>query len=104
MAARSPLPATALPCRISTSPPRTARHAHRLTDGRQSCIRGECFLSPSWAPDGKHIAYIAEAHYSSDLQVMRPDGSQAKKFADGGIEEDGLGFAIGGPSWGPAPR
>lgn len=79
------------------------RHARRLTDGRQSCFRGECFLSPSWAPDGKHIAFIAEAHYSSDLEVMRPDGSQVKKFADGGIEEDSLGFAISGPSWGPAP-
>jgi Tol biopolymer transport system component len=80
------------------------RHVRRLTDARQGCFRGECFHSPSWAPDGKHIAFIAEAHYSSDLEVMRSDGSRVTKFADGGIEESGLGFAIGAPAWGPVPR
>ena len=51
------------------------RRVRRLTQGRRGCYRGRCYLSPSWAPDGKHIALLVQAGERSDLVVMRPDGT-----------------------------
>jgi Tol biopolymer transport system component len=76
----------------------------QLTKGRGGCYRGRCYLSPSWAPDGKHIAFLAQAGESSNLAVMRPDGSGLKVIAEGSEGEEGPGGPIFGPAWGPASR
>ena len=80
------------------------RHARALTSSKHDCFGSVCYLSPSWAPDGKHIACLSSSRYDSRLEVMRPDGSQRKEFANGGTEEEGYGTSLGPPAWGPAPR
>ncbi|HEY5053983.1 MAG TPA: hypothetical protein VII45_11310 [Solirubrobacterales bacterium] len=75
-----------------------------LTHSRHDCFRSVCYLSPAWAPDGKHIAFISSGRYSSDLEVMRPDGSHRTTFAEAGTEEEGYGSSIGAPTWGSRPR
>ena len=80
------------------------RHARALTHSRHDCFDSACYLGPSWAPDGKHIAFLGIGRESSDLQVMRPDGSQSKEFDEAGTEEEGFGSSIGAPAWGPKPR
>ncbi len=80
------------------------RNAHALTSSKHDCFRSICYLSPSWAPDGKHIACLSSSRYDSRLEVMRPDGSQRKEFASGGTEEEGYGTSLGPPAWGPVPH
>jgi hypothetical protein len=77
------------------------RHIRQLTHNHRDCFSGGCNLSPAWAPDGKHIAFLSVGRFSSDLEVMRSDGSGTKEFANGSTEEEGLGTAIGPPAWGP---
>lgn len=76
----------------------------QLTHSRRGCFDGNCYLSPTWAPDGKHIAMIARGRFSDDLEVIRPDGGGGKTFANGDTEEEGFGTAIATPAWGPKPR
>jgi Tol biopolymer transport system component len=77
------------------------RHIRQLTHNHRDCFSGGCNLSPAWAPDGKHIAFLSVGRFSSDLEVMRADGTGTKEFANGSTEEEGLGTKIGPPSWGP---
>jgi Tol biopolymer transport system component len=80
------------------------RHVRALTH-RRDCLRGGCYSSPAWAPDGKHIAYLTTGTYSSSVEVMRADGrGYSKGFDSGGTEEEGFGSYVGPPSWGPRPR
>jgi Tol biopolymer transport system component len=79
------------------------RRIRQLTHSHRDCFSGACNLSPAWAPDGRHIAFLSVGRFSSDLEVMRSDGTQQKEFANGSTEEEGLGTKIGPPSWGP-PR
>jgi Tol biopolymer transport system component len=76
------------------------RQVRQLTHNRRGCFSGSCNLSPAWSPDGRHIAYLAVGRYSSDLEVMRADGSGEKEFSDGGTEPEGFGTRVGAPSWG----
>jgi Tol biopolymer transport system component len=76
----------------------------QLTHNKRDCFSGNCNLSPAWAPDGRHIAFLAVGRFSSDLEVMRADGSGGKEFSDGNTEEEGFGTRVGPPSWGPAAR
>jgi Tol biopolymer transport system component len=78
------------------------RRVRQLTHNKRDCFSGSCNLSPAWSPDGKHIAYLAVGRYSSDLEVMRADGSGEKEFSDGGTEPEGFGTKVGAPSWGVA--
>jgi Tol biopolymer transport system component len=78
-------------------------HVRALTHSRGDCFYGTCYLSPAWAPDGRHIAFLAVGRYKSDLDVMRADGSQDREFDSGGTEEEGYGTTLGAPAWGPAP-
>jgi TolB protein len=80
------------------------RHVRQLTHNKRDCFSGNCNLSPAWSPDGRHIAYLAVGRFSSDLEVMRADGSGGKEFSDGNTEEEGFGTRVGPPSWGPAAR
>jgi Tol biopolymer transport system component len=80
------------------------RHVRQLTHNKRDCFSGNCNLSPAWAPDGRHIAFLAVGRFSSDLEVMRADGSGDKEFSDGNTEEEGFGTRVGSPSWGPAAR
>jgi Tol biopolymer transport system component len=80
------------------------RHVRQLTHNKRDCFSGNCNLSPAWAPDGRHIAFLAVGRFSSDLEVMRANGSGEKEFSDGNTEEEGFGTRVGSPSWGPAAR
>jgi Tol biopolymer transport system component len=83
----------------------SGKHVVALTHGRRDCFSGACYTDPSWAPDGKHIAFVGTGRYSSDLEVMRADGrGSAKSFADGGTEPEGFGSRVGAPGWGPRPK
>jgi TolB protein len=78
----------------------SGRQVRQLTQNKRDCFSGSCNLSPAWSPDGRHIAYLAVGRYSSDLEVMRADGSGVKEFSDGGTEPEGFGTKVGAPSWG----
>lgn len=78
---------------------RSPRH---LTHSRRGCFDGACYKAPSFAPDGKHIAYLTEGRFNSDIEVVRSDGKHPKTFADGGVNPDGEGTTFGPPSWGPS--
>jgi Tol biopolymer transport system component len=80
------------------------RHVRPVTHNRGDCFRGTCYVSPTWAPDGRHIAALGLGRYKSDLEVMRPDGSQRREFDSGGTEEEGYGSHVGAPAWGIVPR
>jgi Tol biopolymer transport system component len=80
-------------------------HVRELTHSRHDCFESACYASPSWAPDGKHIAFLSIGRYSSEVAVMRADGRGfSRDFAGGGTEEEGLGDRVGAPGWGPRPR
>ena len=79
-------------------------HVRQLTHNKRDCFSGNCNLSPAWAPDGRHIAFLSVGRFSSDLEVMRADGSGEKEFSDGNTEEEGFGTRVGPPSWGIAAR
>lgn len=80
------------------------RHVRAITRSKGDCFRGTCYISPTWSPDGKHIAALGIGRYKSDLEVMRADGSQRKEFDSGGTEEEGYGSHVGAPTWGPGPK
>jgi len=61
-------------------------------------------FDPSWAPDGRSIAYRSEPHGQPQLWVMDADGTDRHRLArDGGFPDwttDGIAFAPGGGSSG----
>ncbi len=76
-------------------------HVRALTRSRGDCFRGTCYTNPSWAPDGRHIAFLGAGRYKSVLEVMRTDGrGSAKEFDHGGTEAEGYGTYLGAPGWG----
>jgi Tol biopolymer transport system component len=80
-------------------------HMRELTHSRHDCFESACYASPSWAPDGKHIAFLSIGRYSSSVTVMRTDGRGfSNEFDEGGTEEEGLGSHVGAPAWGVRPR
>lgn len=61
--------------------------------------------SPSWAPDGKHIAFLDWGGESSSVDIIRADERGfAVEFDSGGTEEEGFGTTVGAPGWGTRPR
>ena len=68
------------------------------------CHHRSCYSSPTWAPDGRHIALLSSGRYSSTLEVMRADGTQMRGFDGASTEEEGYGGSIGPPAWGPVTR
>jgi Tol biopolymer transport system component len=80
------------------------RRVRAVTHNKGDCFRGTCFVSPTWSPDGKHIAALGLGRYKSELEVMRLDGSQSKEFDSGGTEEEGYGSHVGAPTWGPVAK
>ena len=81
------------------------KQVRELTHSRHDCFGSACYTNPSWAPDGKHIAFLASGRYSSSVDVMRADGRGfSKEFDSGGTEEEGFGSHVGAPAWGPRPR
>jgi dipeptidyl aminopeptidase/acylaminoacyl peptidase len=79
-------------------------HVRKVTHNKGDCFRGTCFVSPAWAPDGKHIAALGLGRYKSVLEIMKPDGSISAEFDSGGTEEEGYGSHVGAPAWGPVPK
>jgi Tol biopolymer transport system component len=83
----------------------SGKHVRELTHSRHDCFGSACYTNPSWAPDGKHIAFLRVGRYSSSVDVMRADGRGfSKEFDEGGTEEEGFGSHVGAPAWGPRPR
>jgi Tol biopolymer transport system component len=83
----------------------SGKHVVELTHSRHDCFGSACYTNPAWAPDGKHIAFLASGRYSSSVDVMRADGRGfSKEFDSGGTEEEGFGSHVGAPAWGPRPR
>lgn len=83
----------------------SGRHIRELTHSRHDCFESACYASPSWSPDGKHIAFLSIGRYSSAVTVMRADDrSFSKEFDEGGTEEEGYGSHVGAPGWGSRPR
>lgn len=83
----------------------SGKHVRELTHSRHDCFGSACYTNPSWAPDGKHIAFLSIGRYSSSVDVMRADGRGfSKEFDSGGTEEEGYGSHVGAPAWGPKPR
>jgi Tol biopolymer transport system component len=81
------------------------KHVRELTHSRHDCFRSACYSSPSWAPDGKHIAFLSVGRYGSSVDVMRADERGfSKEFDSGGTEEEGFGSSVRAPGWGPKPR
>lgn len=80
------------------------RRVRALTHAKERCFLSGCYYSPSWAPDGKHIALLRSGRYVSSVQVMRSNGSQRKTFASTSIEPEGFGSVLGAPAWGPRRR
>ena len=60
----------------------------RLTDNR-----GHDF-SPTWSPDGRHIAFASDRDGNYGIYVMGSDGSKPRRLTDGG----------GSPTWSPDGR
>jgi TolB protein len=52
--------------------------------------------SPSWSPDGTHIAYYAEQEGRGDLYVMRADGSGVRRVTNTAADEGSPAFAPDG--------
>jgi len=78
-------------------------HVRALTHSKGDCFRTTCYGYPSFAPDGRHIAFLRSGRYASDLEVIRTDGrGYSKEFDEAGTEEEGYGSHIGPPSWGPS--
>jgi Tol biopolymer transport system component len=83
----------------------SGKHVVELTHSRHDCFGSACYTNPAWAPDGKHIVFLATGRYSSSVDAMRADGRGfSKEFDEGGTEEEGFGSHVGAPSWGPRPR
>jgi TolB protein len=83
----------------------SGKHVRELTQSRHDCFRSACYSNPSWAPDGRHIAFLSVGRYSSSVDVMRADGRGfSKEFDEGGTEEEGYGSHVGAPAWGVRPR
>lgn len=81
----------------------SGRHPRALTHTPE-CHHRACYLSPAWAPDGKHIAFLRSSRYDTSLEVMRSNGTHTTTFAESGTEEEGYGSSIGPPSWGVQAR
>jgi TolB protein len=82
----------------------SGRRVRALTHADGTCFGSVCFHSPSWSPDGKHIAYIASSRYRTDFEVMRSDGRRGREFDGGSVESEGYGSGVGTPAWGAKPR
>ena len=68
-----------------------------VTHSRRDCFSSACYLSPTWSPDGRHLAYLRVGRYSSELVVSRPDGSQSKEFDEGGTKKKATAATSGRP-------
>jgi TolB protein len=54
---------------------------------------------PSWAPDGKHLAFSSDrlGRYSrTHIYIMRADGANQRQVTKEGLQNKA-------PGWGPAP-
>jgi Tol biopolymer transport system component len=65
-----------------------------------------CYGSPSWAPDGRHLATTEKSGNvgSTALIVLTPDGRHRRKFAAGAVSTEGTGGHVGAPAWGAVPQ
>ena len=79
------------------------------TRGRSlvSGAKGHLYFGPQWSPDGKWLAFldchadIDPRHFSADLCIARPDGSEHRVVTSGRRHWFGTGYGSNVTSWSP---
>lgn len=76
-------------------------------DCQERCVSRRAafgYEHPSFAPDGRHLAFGYHANFGSAIVVARTDGrGRPKTFDVGSTHYEGEGTALSGPAWGARP-
>jgi Tol biopolymer transport system component len=59
-----------------------------------------CYASPTWSPDGGHIAFLDRTHEGTELEVARSDGTHRHVLDRGTVGSGTKSVFIGAPDWG----
>ena len=75
-----------------------------------SGAKGHLYFGPGWSPDGKWLAFldchadIDPRHFSADLGIVRPDGSEQRVVTNGRRHWFGTGYGSNLTGWSPDGR
>jgi TolB protein len=81
-----------------------------LTTRERSLVSGSAghlYFGPQWSPEGKWLAFldchadVDPNHFSADLCITRPDGSEHRVVTNGRRHWFGTGFGSNTTSWSP---
>ena len=81
-----------------------------LATRRRSLVsgaKGHLYFGPQWSPDGKWLAFldchadIDPRHFSADLCIARPDGSEHRVVTSGRRHWFGTGYGSNTTGWSP---